>query len=321
MSVYIKRANGQKQKIAGHTILLDANVSEMRSGEVSFPALAVDSYSVIDIVFEDPMPDADYQVFLGDFTNMREYSIVERATTGCRAYLTRPTAYGAGIAGTVKYLVFKPIKLEGYTELQNRIMNPDNKPTEGSENLVKSGGVWEAIKNASSVFVGTEAGWEAADHTKWDIAVLTDKHMILSVNRVSGESAEQANLDKVFDGTQAEWDALTDEQRDYYDHAMIKTNTYTANPGTLIVAHDMVIAVADWEADGTYDGFGYKADISVAGATDKHSPEVRFSFADANSGMFAGVADCADGKVTVYANAVPADDVTIPVIICTLMEV
>lgn len=321
MSVFIKRANNQMQKIAGHTILLDANVSEMRSGEVSFPALAVDGYSVINIVFEDPMPDADYQVFLGDFTNIREYTIVNRETTGCRAYLTRPASYGAGTAGTVKYLVFKPIKLEGYTELQNRIMNPDNKPTEGSENLVKSGGVWEAIKNASSVFVGTEAGWEAADHTKWDIAVLTDKHMILSVNRVNGESAEQANLDKVFDGTQAEWDALTDEQRNYYDHAMIKTNTYTTNPGTLIVAHDMTVATDDWEADDTYTGFGFKADISVADVTDRYSPEVRFSFADANSGKFAGVADCADGKVTIYANAKPAVDIAIPVIICTLMEV
>ena len=53
MSVFIKRANNQMQKIAGHTILLDANVSEMRSGEVSVPALAVDSYSVIDIIFEE----------------------------------------------------------------------------------------------------------------------------------------------------------------------------------------------------------------------------------------------------------------------------
>ena len=63
-----------------------------------------------------------------------------------------------------------------------------------------------------------------------------------------------------------------------------------------------------------------KIDVSVAGVTAKYSPEVRFSFADANSGKFAGVADCADGKVTVYANAVPAA-VTISVIICTLMSV
>jgi hypothetical protein len=83
----------------------------------------------------------------------------------------------------------------------------------------------------------------------------------------------------------------------------------------------MTIATDDWEADDTYTGFGYKADISVAGATAKHSPDVRFSFADANSGIFAGVADCADGKVTVYVNAVPDADITIPVIICTLMEV
>ena len=320
MSLYIKRAGGQQQKIAGHTIILDANASEIRKGTFS---ISGNGWHDTNIIFTDPMPDIDYIVIPtviqqgGEGDLATQWTITNKTTTGCTI------SYYSNLTGTkqCEYVAFKLIPLIGYTELQNKVSNPDNAPTEGSENLVKSGGVWEAIKNASSVFVGTEAGWEAADHTKWDIAVLTDKHMILSVNRTSGESTEQANLDKVFDGTQAEWDALTDEQRDYYDHAMIKTNTYAANPGTLIVAHDMTVATGDWTADDTYTGFGYKADISVADVTAKHSPEVRFSFTDASSGMFAGIADCADGKVTIYANAVPADDVTIPVIICTLMEV
>lgn len=329
MSLWIKRDNGRgNQKIAGHTIILDANASEVREGTVSITTQDnPPSDFQKSVLFAAPMPDKDFVVILSDDSGSWHcfYKVVESSKT-VNGFTIQGVWESSNTSPGIKtfdlhYYAFKPIKLEGYNELQNKITNPDNVPTENSENLVKSGGVWEAIKNASSVFVGTEAGWEAADHTKWDIAVLTDKHMILSVNRTSGESAEQANLDKVFDGTQAEWDALTDEQRNYYDHAMIKTNTYTTNPGTLIVAHDMTVATGDWVADTTYDGFGFKADISVAGVTAKHSPEVRFSFADANSGKFAGVADCADGKVTVYANAVPDADITVPVIICTLMEV
>jgi hypothetical protein len=167
---------GVLQKIAGHTILLDANASEMRSGEVSFPELAVDGYSVIDIVFEDPMPDTDYQVFLGDFSNMREYSITLRTTTGCKAYLTRPAAYGAGLAGTVKYIAFKPVKIDGYTELQNKVNNPDSTPTEDSLNLVTSGGVYDAIKDSGKIWRGTQEEWDAlpsADRDFYDQAEIS----------------------------------------------------------------------------------------------------------------------------------------------------
>lgn len=126
---------------------------------------------------------------------------------------------------------------------------------------------------------------------------------------------------RIWHGTQAEWEALTTAERDYYDQAEIIDDQYTAVPGTLIVAHDQVVAVADWQADTTYTGYDYKAEITVADVTDKYSPDVRFSFAEASSGKFAGVADCAADKVIIYANAIPDADITIPVIICTLMEV
>lgn len=325
MSVCRKLPDGTIQKIAGHTILLDANVSEIREGIINIPALDAGSSITITVTFTDPMPDIDYIVIFdntsGGSSVSANCSDLQRTVNGFIFNVQNVDNSSAHTAGTIHYHAFKLVKIEGYAELQNKVNNPDEVPTEGSQNLVKSGGVWEAIKNASSVFVGTEAEWEAADHTLWDIAVLTDKHMILSVNRTNGETAEQANLNKIFRGTQAEWDALPTATQDWYEEKQIIDDQYIAIPGTLIVAHDMTIATGDWVADDTYTGFGFKADISVAGVTAKHSPEVRFSFADANSGKFAGVADCANGKVTVYANAVPDADITIPVIICTLMEV
>ena len=271
MSLYIKRAGGQMQKIAGHTILLDANASEIRKGTFS---ISGNGWHDTNITFTDPMPDTDYIVIptviqQGSESEVStQWTVTNKTTTGCTI------SYFSSLSSTkqCEYVAFKLIPLEGYTELQNKVSNPDNVPTENSENLVKSGGVWEAIKNASAVWEGTQTAWNAlpvSEKQNYDLAVFTDKHMILSVDRTSGETAEQASLNKVFDGTQAEWDALTDEQRDYYDHAMIKTNTYTANPGTLIVAHDMTVAVGDWVTDTTYTGFGYKADISVADVTAK----------------------------------------------------
>ena len=216
------------------------------------------------------------------------------------------------------------VKIEGYTALQNKVNNPDEVPTENSENLVKSGGVYDFIKNASAVWKGTQAEWNAlpvADKQTYDLAVLTDAGYILAVDRTDGSSVETANLNKIWRGTQAEWDALTPAEKDEWEEAQIIDDQYIAVPGTLIVAHDKVVAVADWQADATYTGYGYKAEITVAGVTANYSPDVRFRFTDANSGHFAGIADCTADKVIIYANAVPSAAITIPVIICTLMEV
>lgn len=126
---------------------------------------------------------------------------------------------------------------------------------------------------------------------------------------------------KIWHGTLAEWEALTPAERDYYDQAEVIDNQYTPVPGTLIVAHDRVVATTDWQADTTYAGYDYKAEITVADVTTRYSPDVRFNFTDTTSGKFAGIADCATDKVIIYANAIPDTDITIPAIICTLMEV
>lgn len=88
-----------------------------------------------------------------------------------------------------------------------------------------------------------------------------------------------------------------------------------------ITATNISVAVADFVGDSTYTDYGYKAEIPMPGVNSNYSPDVRFSLADAKSGIFAPVADAGTDKVIIYANAVPAAAITIPVIICTLMSV
>lgn len=84
-----------------------------------------------------------------------------------------------------------------------------------------------------------------------------------------------------------------------------------------ITAENISVATSDFEVDTTYEDYGYKAEISIAGVTSGHSPDVRFSLADSLSGIFAPVADTDTDTVIIYANAVPDSAITIPVIICT----
>ena len=327
MSVCRKLPDGTIQKIAGHTIILDANASEIRQGTWSINMPATPSLYQTTVTFTDPMPDTDYAVILemSDYTyggtvNV-QLMVFDKTVTGFKIKThISPTSAGA-ISGV--FTAFKPIKLDGYTELQNKVSNPDEMPTENSQNLVKSGGVWEAIKNASAVWKGTQADWNAlpvADKQTYDLAVLTDAGYILAVDRTDGSSVETANLNKIWRGTQAEWEALSQAEKDYYDQAEIDDDQYMTNVNQ-IVAHDKVVAVADWQADATYTGFSYKAEISMPGVTADYSPDVRFGFNDINSGIFAPVADAIANKVVIYAYQIPSAAITIPVIICTLIGV
>ncbi|MCQ2594812.1 MAG: hypothetical protein MJ196_06065 [Treponemataceae bacterium] len=84
-----------------------------------------------------------------------------------------------------------------------------------------------------------------------------------------------------------------------------------------ITAKNVTVAVEDFETDSIYPDYRYKAAIALAGVNDNYSPDVRFSLADAASGIFAPVADTTTDAIYIYASKVPANSVTIPVIICT----
>ncbi|MBO7731921.1 MAG: hypothetical protein J6S67_05195 [Methanobrevibacter sp.] len=327
MGMYKKIDNNTLQKLAGYTVIADGSCAEIRQGTASVNTPDTGELHTWHITFTDPMPDADYEVLVYFGDESTSYGEVDVRTVW---RITNKTANGfdasyySGFTGAgtkvIHYTAFKLIPMEGYTELKNKVDNPDTTPTENSTNLCTSGGIYDFVKNASSIFVGTSTEWASATQTDYDIAVITDEHKILSIDKTAGTTDEQANLNKIFRGTLAEWEALSQAEKDYYDQAEIDDDQYMANVNQ-IVAHDKVVAVADWQADATYSGFSYKAEISMPGVTADYSPDVRFDFDDINSGLFAPVADAGTDKVIIYANAVPAAAVTIPVIICTLMSV
>lgn len=216
MSVCRKLPDGTIQKIAGHTILLDANASEVRQGSFTLRGAADTSVSKV-ITFTDPMPDTDYVVIYeyqswGAYPANTEPSVVTctgKTTTGFTAAMWCYAAMTGDM--NIKYTAFKPIKLEGYTALQNKVNSPDDIPTIDSMNLVTSDGVARAIENASAVWKGTKAEWNAlpaADKKKYDLAVLLDKTLVKAVDRETGDENDVADLTKVFTGTDEEWEAL-----------------------------------------------------------------------------------------------------------------
>lgn len=324
MGMYKKIDNNTLQKLAGYTVIADGSCAEVRNGTGggANPGSSA-SPTTFPITFTDPMPDNDYAVII-NVTSHSGWERLEHMVTGktkngfnVEFWCNNVTSTGAVY---FEWTAVKLIPMEGYTELKNKVDNPDTTPTENSTNLCTSGGIYDFVKNASSIFVGTSTEWASATQTDYDIAVITDEHKILSIDKTAGTTDEQANLNKIFRGTLAEWEALSQAEKDYYDQAEIDDGQYMTNVNH-IVAHDKVVAVADWQADATYTGFSYKAEISMPGVTADYSPDVRFDFDDINSGIFAPVADAGTDKVIIYANAVPAAAITIPVIICTLMSV
>lgn len=233
MSVCRKLADGTVQKIAGHTILLDANAAEIRQGTFTMSGMSIAGGNIPvtkDVTFSDPMPDTSYVVIIETESASYEpgaytpYLISSKTVTGFHVAMWFHEDAATEIRQTCRYTAWKPVKLDGYTALQNKVNSPDAVPTEDSLNLVTSGGVYEAIKNASAVWKGTKAAWEAlpaADKIKYDLAVLIDETLVKAVDREDGTETDVANLNKIFRGTQTQWDALTPAQKDYYDQAEI----------------------------------------------------------------------------------------------------
>ena len=241
MSVCRKLPDGTIQKIAGHTILLDANASEVREGNITIP-ISMDNEYVGTVTFSDPMPDNDYVVVLNISAWNSDgniygtpYRIDNKTTTGFKI-----RGWKAGSSQTTQitfeWIAFKLVKLDGYTALQNKVENPDDTPTIDSMNLVTSDGVARAIENASAVWKGTKTEWNALPATtkiKYDLAVLLDVTLVKAVDREDGTETDVANLNKIVHLTKAEYDAMPSHDPDTY--YMITDDTTIHQP------------VLDWE--------------------------------------------------------------------------
>ena len=217
MSVNIKR-NGTLQKLADQTILFDANCAEVRTGSFSSGVVAGDSYATVSITFSTPMPDNDYIViFRQDAPAAGEIGFRTCTTTGFNLFVLggRYGTAAEAMTFTGTYYAFKLVELEGYTSIYNKILNSiDSSPTPNSTNLCESGGIYDAIKNASSVFIGTADEWDSEENkTDYQLAVITDSLNINTVNSTSGATTPVADYSGIWTGTQEDFEELTSAEK------------------------------------------------------------------------------------------------------------
>lgn len=236
MSLNIKE-NGALRRIAGSTVILDATASEIREGtwtNTEIDTATGDTRIEANITFDVPMPDTDYMVVFdkpvtGHGESYNYINVSTKSTTGFTFFVT----YTGNLTHTplglqIHWYAVRLVKLDGYTELQNKVNNPDSTPTENSTNLVTSGGVYDAIKNASSVFIGTSSEWESeVSKTDYQVAILTDKPNVNAVDSTTGDIEVVANKNLVFKGTLDEWEALTTAEKKIYDEALITNDMDT----------------------------------------------------------------------------------------------
>ncbi len=238
MSLNIKE-NGALRRIAGSTVILDATASEIREGNFTM-SNSPSGWCTVNITFDIPMPDTEYvvniesSVFSGDF--ITPWRIANKTING----------FELGIYGNVttvigKYYAIRLVNLEGYTEVYNKVINSvDSTPTENSTNLVTSGGVYDAIKNASSIFVGTAAEWETeTNKADFNVALITDAGTVNAVDDTTGDTEVVANKHLVFKGTLEEWEALTTAEKKTYDEALITNDMDTGEVVNEVTDGDM----------------------------------------------------------------------------------
>lgn len=214
MSLNIKK-NGQLVKVAGSTVILDATASEIRSGTFS---LSGTNWLTQNIIFDVPMPDTNYivNVELASASGnvMTPWRITDKTVNGftLAIYSNSSITY----AGT--YYAIRLVELEGYTELQNKVNNAMETVIEDSTNLVTSGAVYDAIQNATKIFIGTEQEWEdETEPEKYQVVIFTDKPNINAVDSTDGSTTVVGEPNKRWTGTQSEWNSLSATEKSQYE--------------------------------------------------------------------------------------------------------
>lgn len=244
MSVNIKQLDGSLKKIAGSTILLDGTCSEIQSGTITasnIGTIRANEGKAITITLPVAFPDADYAIIFPDSTNSA-LNVTSQNVTATGFEVVFRNILGTDFTPSMDctWYAFRLVELEGYNTIYNKMTNIDASPTENSTNLVTSGGVYDAIKNASSVFIGTSAEWESeTSKTDYQVAILTDKPNVNAVDSTTGNIEVVANKHLVFKGTLEEWEALTTAEKKTYDEALITNDMDTGEVVNGVTDGDM----------------------------------------------------------------------------------
>lgn len=96
-------------------------------------------------------------------------------------------------------------------------------------------------------------------------------------------------------------------------------NTEAANKNYvdkgIIKVVNATVPVASWTEDATYDGYNFRASVSVPNAKSSMFPIVVLAPAEAESGNYCPVSMAGDGDVKIYAVNKPVEQLTIPSIV------
>lgn len=173
-----------------------------------------------------------------------------------------------------------------------------------------NGGTWVALQSVSGVAPGSDA-------SKW----LCISQGLRSFTVAPG-STGYINVSWVLtDGTTGSVSVPTDGVPDNAVTSGKIANgavTYVklASDAVRVRATNQQVAVSTWASDSTSADYPWRASVAITGVTADMRPEVRFSIADVESGIFASFAQSYAGGVYIYAAEKPSATVTIPVIDC-----
>ena len=173
-----------------------------------------------------------------------------------------------------------------------------------------NGGTWVALQSVSGVAPGSDASkWMCISQGLRSFTVAPGNTGYINVSWV------------LTDGTTGSVSVPTNGVPDgAVTNAKIANGavTYTklASDAVRVRATNKQVAVSAWASDSTSADYPWRASVAITGVTADMRPEVRFSIADVESGIFASFAQSYAGGVYIYAAEKPGAAVTIPVIDC-----
>lgn len=145
-----------------------------------------------------------------------------------------------------------------------------------------------------------------------DWTAITDKPSLFPPEAHTHSGADIVNMTGYVKATNAGAIAVTDTLYQAIGKLEEKTdNTQSSLAGSLIVASNVSVSMADWFSDTTFASFPYRAAVTVTGCTTDYVPDVCFEPDVAMSGKMCPVAGTGAGVVYVYTSELPSADINI----------
>lgn len=257
MSVRYRDSSGNETIVSGLTPGGDIEAGAMaeRSGTVTIPSVASLKLANVDVVFSEPMPDADYQITLDSMSNLpamgyMTFHITSKTAAGFTISAFNVDAASGHSGGTLAYTAFKTYTVQHAAQNAEDIANikatipstasSTNKLATSNDvsNLNTSLGsrldavedVIDATATITNKLVSQSTMQTAIDNVEIDVDDQIDATSENPVQNKVIKTALDNKENKQFTGTQAEWNTLTETQKKSYKIANITDDTdYVGN--------------------------------------------------------------------------------------------